>query len=233
MLRGKLRKTALLCAGKVWEDTDFDCMKMGAYCKDLQEEAANKNLQIKPIQCIRNVRLWQESWEVPKRYGGKGSKLLEAWLEKKYIGLKLNEMEGDWMNFTIDTIELDRCCNKKFPFRAVMKSYNDDLEERDDENYGNMHIMHSVRKHIYALLNITRTIRMKAVLEFSCQMMTVTVRIQAMNGNMWEQVKQGRRQWQRKQRKLKRRLQQGRRRGGMGDSGDRVMGGEDTMMGAR
>jgi hypothetical protein len=82
-----------------------------------------------------------------------------------------------------------------------------------------MHIMHSVRKHIYALLNITRTIRMKAVSEFSCRMMTVIVRIQAINGNMWEQVKQGQRQRQRKRRKLKRRLHQGWRQGGMGDSG--------------
>jgi hypothetical protein len=73
---------------------------------------------------------------------------------------------------------------------------------------------------------------MKAVSEFSCRMMTVTVRIQVMNRNMWEQVKQGQRHWQQKQRKLKWRLQQGRRRGCMGDSGDRVMGGEDAMMGA-
>ena len=48
-LRGKLHKTALWCAGKLWEDTDFDCMKMDAYCKDLQEEATNANLQNKPI----------------------------------------------------------------------------------------------------------------------------------------------------------------------------------------
>jgi hypothetical protein len=41
MLCGKLRKTALLCAGKLWADTDFNCMKMDAYCKDLQEEATN------------------------------------------------------------------------------------------------------------------------------------------------------------------------------------------------
>ncbi len=95
-----------------------------------------------------------------------------------------------------------------------------------------MHIMHSVQKHIYALLNIARTIRMKAVSEFSCRMMTVTVRIQEINGKMWEQVKQGQRQWQWKWRKLQQRLQQGRRQGGMGDSGDRVMGGEDAMMGA-
>ncbi len=116
ILRGKLCKTALLCAGKLWEDTDFDCMKMDACCKDLQEEAANANSQNKPIQCVRNVRLWQESWEVPKRYGGKGQILLEARLEKKYICLKLNKMEGDLMIFTIDTIELDGCCNKKYQF---------------------------------------------------------------------------------------------------------------------
>ena len=61
MLHGKLHKTALSCAGKLWEDTDFDCMKMDAYCKDLQEEEANANLQNEPIQCVRNVRLWQES----------------------------------------------------------------------------------------------------------------------------------------------------------------------------
>ncbi len=73
---------------------------------------------------------------MPKRYGGKGQKLLEAWLEKKYIGLKLNEIEGDWMIFTIDMIELGGCCNKKYQFQAVTKSYNDDLDERDDENNG-------------------------------------------------------------------------------------------------
>jgi hypothetical protein len=73
---------------------------------------------------------------------------------------------------------------------------------------------------------------MKAVSEFSCRMMTVTVKIQAMNGNMWEQVKQGLRQRQWKRRKLQPRLHQGRRQGGMGDSGDRVMGGEVAMMGA-
>ncbi len=107
MLHGKLCKTALSCAGKLWEDTDFDCMIMDAYCKDLQEEAANAKSQNEPIQCVKNVRLWQESWEVPKCYGGKGQKLLEVRLEKKYIGLKLNKIEGDWMIFTIDRIELN------------------------------------------------------------------------------------------------------------------------------
>ncbi len=52
MLHGKLHNTALSCAGKLWEDTDFDCMKMDAYCQDLQDEAANANDQNKPNQCV-------------------------------------------------------------------------------------------------------------------------------------------------------------------------------------
>jgi hypothetical protein len=40
------------------------------------------------------------------------------------------------MFFTIDTIELDGCCNKKYQFRVVTKSYNDNLDKRDDENQG-------------------------------------------------------------------------------------------------
>ena len=54
---------------------------------------------------------------MPKHYGGKGQKLLEAQLEKKYIDLKLNEMEGDWMIFTIDTIELGGCCIRSISFK--------------------------------------------------------------------------------------------------------------------
>ncbi len=61
---------------------------------------------------------------------------MEAQLEKKYIGLKLNKMEGDWMIFTIDTIELTGCRHKTYQFQAVTKSYSDDLGEDHDENDG-------------------------------------------------------------------------------------------------
>ncbi len=83
-----------------------------------------------------------------KHYGGKGQKLLEVQLEKKYIGLKLNKMEGDWMIFKIDMIELDRCRNKKYQFRAVTKSYNDDSDKRDDENQGK-YAYHAFSVEIY------------------------------------------------------------------------------------
>jgi hypothetical protein len=135
MLRAKLRKTSLSCAGKLWEDSDFDCMKMDEYCRDLQVDASAA-LQNDAVECvrIRNVKLWQERWEVPKRYMGKGRTQLEARLEKKYVGLKLREMEGDWRVFTIDMIDLHGCRDKVYRFHAVTKSYNEDLDDRDDEN---------------------------------------------------------------------------------------------------
>jgi hypothetical protein len=135
MMHGKLLKTALSCAGKLWGDNDFDCMNMDAYCKDLADNV-NASPPDKPVQCTRNVRLWQKKWEVPKQPGGKGRQLSEARLEQKYIGLKLDEMQDDWQIYTIDMIELTGCCNKTYQFRAVTKSYDDNFEERDDENKG-------------------------------------------------------------------------------------------------
>ncbi len=45
-----------------------------------------------------------------------GTKAVGSQLEKKYIGLKLNKMEVDWMIFTIDTIELTGCRHKTYQF---------------------------------------------------------------------------------------------------------------------
>ncbi len=57
-----VRLLSCVQAGKLWEDADFDCMKMDAYCKDLQEEAANTNLQNELIQCERNVVGMFDCW---------------------------------------------------------------------------------------------------------------------------------------------------------------------------
>ena len=40
------------------------------------------------------------------------------------------------MIFTIDTIELDGCRNKRYQSQAVTISYNDDLDKRNDQNQG-------------------------------------------------------------------------------------------------
>jgi hypothetical protein len=90
MMRGALRRTALSAAGKLCDDNNFASMKMDDYCKDLEAKVGNVD---KPMIPTRVVRLWQERWEVPRRLEGKGHVQLVARMEKKYIGLKLDEME--------------------------------------------------------------------------------------------------------------------------------------------
>ncbi len=90
MMCGALRRTAISTAGKLWDDDDFASMKMDEYCKDLEARVGDVD---EPLIRTRAVRLWQERWEVPRQLGGKGHVQLIARLEKKYLGLKLDEME--------------------------------------------------------------------------------------------------------------------------------------------
>ena len=103
MMRGALRRTALSTAGKLWDDNDFTSMKMDEYCKDLEARVGDVD---KPMIPMRVVRLWQERWEVPQRPGGKGHAQLIARMEKKYLGLKLDEMEKSGDIYTINEVNL-------------------------------------------------------------------------------------------------------------------------------
>ena len=89
-MRGALRRTALSVADKLWDDTNFASMKMDEYCKDLEAKLGDVD---EPITPTRAVRLWKERWEVPKQPGGKGHVQLLAHMERKYVGLKLDELE--------------------------------------------------------------------------------------------------------------------------------------------
>ena len=83
----------------------------------------------------RVVRLWQERWEVPRRPSrGKGHVQLIARLEKKYIGLKLDEMEKSWIIYTIDEVNFGGCRYKKFTLRAVTNKYDDEKDEDHPDN---------------------------------------------------------------------------------------------------
>ena len=106
--------------------TNFASMKMDKYCKDLEAKVGDVD---KPIIPTRVVRLWKERWEVPKRPGGKGHIQLLARMERKYVGLKLDEMEKGWNIYTVDQILFDDCCNKKFTLRAVTIKYDNDKDE--------------------------------------------------------------------------------------------------------
>jgi len=106
MMRGALRRTALSAAGKLGNDTDFASMKMDEYCKDLEAKVGDVD---EPMTPTRVVRLWKERWEVPKQLGGEGHVQLLARMERKYVGLKLDEMEKGWNIYTVDQVLFDGC----------------------------------------------------------------------------------------------------------------------------
>ncbi len=57
-----------------------------------------------------------------------------ACLEKKYIGLKLDEMEMSWNVFTIDEVKIGGCRHKKFTLRVVTNKYDDEKDEDHPNN---------------------------------------------------------------------------------------------------
>ena len=59
---------------------------------------------------------------------------LIARLEKKFIGLKLDEMEKSWIIYTIDEVNFGGCRYKKFTLRAVTNKYDDEKDEDHPDN---------------------------------------------------------------------------------------------------
>ena len=59
---------------------------------------------------------------------------LIACMEKKYIGLKLDEMEKSWDIYTIDVVIFVGCRQKKFTLRAVTNKYDDEKDEDHPNN---------------------------------------------------------------------------------------------------
>jgi hypothetical protein len=59
---------------------------------------------------------------------------LIARLEKKYLGLKLDEMEKSWTIYTIDEVNFGGCRHKKLTLRAVTKKYDDEKDEDHPDN---------------------------------------------------------------------------------------------------
>ena len=66
--------------------------------------------------------------------GRRGHVQLVAHMEKKYIGLKLDEMEKGWNIYTIDEVKFGGCRHKKFTLRAVTNKYDDEKDEDHPDN---------------------------------------------------------------------------------------------------
>jgi len=55
-------------------------------------------------------------------------------MEKKYIGLKLDEMEKSWNIYTMDEVNFAGCRQKKFMLQAVTNKYDDEKDEDHPDN---------------------------------------------------------------------------------------------------
>lgn len=87
--RSRHRENRLRIAGKLWEDEDFQTLKLDFYCGEIVAAA-----QSLPSAPVRIFRAWEEEWEkVP--VGPGGDERLEARLVFKYRGLRwLDRDEG-------------------------------------------------------------------------------------------------------------------------------------------
>ena len=90
-MRAQASMRKLSAAGKLWEDADFDSMKMDPFCREIKDSLEAKE---STVQQVRVLRLWQEKWEQEK-LGPKGNSILEACLTKKYQGLKFLDIDND------------------------------------------------------------------------------------------------------------------------------------------
>lgn len=80
-MRGQIRTTKLSSAGKLWDEKDFQSMKMDEYCKEIED-----GLQVdKAVRSGKTkiFKAWRERWEMEK-IGPNGDIVLEAWLLRKY-----------------------------------------------------------------------------------------------------------------------------------------------------
>jgi hypothetical protein len=116
-------------AGKLWDDGDFETMKMDLYCKDIQED-----LQAEAIP-MRHVRLWRECWEVHVNGPNKDARLKEC-LMQKYGVLKLYDSDFNNRLLTCHKpyFQKRRGANRYCIF-AVMEGYNPNKDDMEEGNY--------------------------------------------------------------------------------------------------
>jgi hypothetical protein len=102
--QASMRKLSV--AGKLWEDADFDSMKMDPFCREIKDSLAAEETTEQPV---RVLRLWQERWELEK-LGPQGNSILEARLTKKYQGLKFWDIDNDNKVMTNDVVTMRIMC---------------------------------------------------------------------------------------------------------------------------
>jgi hypothetical protein len=131
-MRAQARQSKLSSAGKLWDDKDFESMKMDRYCKEIKDSLETTDER----EPLRIVRLWEETWE-RKKLSPRGDPILEARLTAKYQGLKLYDIDNGNTVLTIHRMALRKeRGNNKYDVFAILPGFNhehpDDSEVNDD-----------------------------------------------------------------------------------------------------
>ena len=130
-MRAQASMRKLSAAGTLWEDADFDSMKMDPFCREIKDSLEAKE---STVQQVRVLRLWQEKWEQEK-LGPKGNSILEARLTKKYQGLKFLDIDNDNKVMTVHKmIFWKRRGNSAYNVFATMDGFNFQLNDLHDAN---------------------------------------------------------------------------------------------------
>jgi hypothetical protein len=115
----------------LWEDADFDSMKMDPFCQEIKDSLQAEET---PEQPVRVLRLWQERWELNK-LGPQGNLILEARLTKKYQGLKFLDIDDNNKVLTVHKMIFQKQRgNNAYLVFATMDGFNDKLKDGNDAN---------------------------------------------------------------------------------------------------
>ena len=132
-MRAQARQNKLSSAKKLWDDNDFASMKMDQFCKEIKDSLdGNKEDNQQPV---RNVRLWEETWE-RKKLTPWGDPILQAQLTAKYQGLKFYDIDSDdnkVMTAHRMVFRKERGDNRYDVF-AIMPGFNHELPDDSPDN---------------------------------------------------------------------------------------------------
>jgi len=137
--RAQARIKKLSVAGKLWEDEDFESMKMDEYCREIRDSlnddnSAEDTLAPATVAPVRILRLWRETWE-KKKIGPKGDQILEARLMAKYGDLKLIDVDSN-KTYTIDRMHFEKKRGKNTYFAcAITEGFNRELPLDHESNF--------------------------------------------------------------------------------------------------
>ena len=132
-MRAQARAMKLSAAGKLWDDKDFEGLKMDVFCKEIHMSLEDEEVG-EPEEPLRILRLWQERWEL-KKIGPQGNQLLEARLMNKYGGLKLCDIDEGNRVMTVTKIVFEKQRGKNaYNAFTTLPGYDPTIGDNEEAN---------------------------------------------------------------------------------------------------